>query len=112
MSTKLLIHTALSMGLATMLVFQIRAGRRRMVYGALLLSVLASMLSPWAYKWFGAPFPRVTLTWFQVSTLGCLLAVFTPGVGRRAEAIDSDRFDLPATAPAPLDAETARQLYH
>lgn len=112
MISKLIIHTALSLGLITMLALQIRAGRRRVVYGALLLSVLAGMLSPWAYKWFGTPFPRVTLTWFQVSTLGCLLAVFTPGVGRRAEAIDSDRFDLPATAPAPLDAEAARHLYH
>lgn len=112
MSAKLLLHTALSLGLITMLALQIRAGRRRVVYGALLLSVLAGALSPWMYKWFGNAFPRVTLTWFQISTLGFMLAVFTPGAGRRVEAIDSDRFDLPATSPAPLDKETAKHLYH
>lgn len=112
MISKLILHTALSACLITMLALQIRAGRRRLAYGALLLSVLAAALSPWAYKWFGAPFPRVTFNWFQISTMACLLVVFTPGVGRRAEAIDSDRFGLPATAPAPLDAEAARHLYH
>lgn len=110
MSAKLLLHTAFCIALAGMLALHIQAGRRRVVYGALLAITLAAALSPWCYRWFGKPFPRVTLTWVQVLMVGCTLAVFTPGAGRRPEALDSERFDLPATGPAPL--EDARHTYH
>ncbi len=110
MSAKLLLHTAFCLGLVCMLALHIHAGRRRVVYSLLLLTTLAAALSPWCYRWFGKPFPRVTLNWAQVMMVWCTLMVFTPGAGRRPEALDSERFDLPATDRAPL--EDPRHMYH
>lgn len=104
MSAKLFLHTVFCMGLAAMLVLHIRAGHRRIVYSSVLAVTVWLMLAPWLYRWFGGTyFPRVTLHWAQVAMVGGTLLVFTPGAGRRIEAIESDRFDLPGTSPAPLE---------
>ncbi len=103
MSLKLFLHTVFCFGLVGILAIHISAGRRRVVFSALLLAALCLGLAPWAYKLFGIG-PRLTIHWAQLVFIGAQLLIFTPARGRQL-AVMQNEFDQPqATEPAPLRA--------
>lgn len=103
MSWKLAIHTALCAGLAVMVVMHIVEGRRRVVFGALLLAALWLGAAPWLHKLLGIG-PRMTIHPAQFLFLTASVFLVTPARGRRLSILETE-FDQPqVTEPAPLRA--------